>query len=226
MVSLSFPPFGLDRLACSTLARPRVAREVAFKTMSDPAPSDPAVADGALLLRVAAADQAALGELYDRYHRPLFATAVRILRDEAEAEDVVHDVFVTVWNKAVDFDASRGTAFSWVITLLRNRAIDRVRSRRRRGELLAQAAVEDLPVASEAADLDVAENAVWHEQAGDVRRAVAQLPEEQREALTLAFFSGLTQNEISTRLNTPLGTVKARIRRGLLRLRTLVTVQP
>lgn len=196
--------------------------------MSDPAPApnDTAVADAALLLRIAAADQTALGELYDRYHRPLFATAVRILRDASEAEDVVHDVFVTIWHKAVDFDATRGNAFSWVVTLLRNRAIDRVRSRRRRGELLAEAAVGDLPVASAGTDLDVAENAVWQEQAGDVRRAVAQLPEEQREALSLAFFGGLTQNEISTRLNTPLGTVKARIRRGLLRLRALVTVQP
>lgn len=192
--------------------------------MSDPAPApnDTAETDATLLLRIAAADQAAIGELYDRYHRSLFATAVRILRDATEAEDIVHDVFVTVWHKAVDFDVTRGNAFSWVVTLLRNRAIDRVRSRRRRGELLAQAAIEDLPVGSEGTD--VAENAVWQEQAGGVRRAVAQLPEEQREALSLAFFGGLTQNEISTRLNTPLGTVKARIRRGLLRLRTLVTI--
>ncbi len=183
-------------------------------------------ADIALMQRVAQADQSALGELYDRYHGVLFGLAVNILRDGAEAEDIVHDVFVAVWKKAAEFDSSRGAPFSWIATLVRNRSIDRIRMRRRRGELLDQAAPTDLPHQVEGEQTDAAAEAEANEQALDVRRAVDTLPEEQREALMLAFFSGLTQSEIAGRLHAPLGTVKARIRRGLLRLKDLVGVRP
>lgn len=183
-------------------------------------------ADIALMQRVAAADQSALGELYDRYHRLLLGVAVNILRDPAEAEDTVHDVFVTVWKKAAEYQSHRGAPHSWIITLLRNRAIDRVRMRRRRGELLEHAAPADLPHEAGDDQIDAASNTELHEQAAGVRQAVARLPAEQREALHLAFFSGLTQTEIAERLQAPLGTVKARIRRGLLRLKDLIVLQP
>jgi RNA polymerase sigma-70 factor (ECF subfamily) len=155
-------------------------------------------------------------------HPELFAV---ILRDATEAQDVVHDAFVTLWEKAATYERSRGSAFSWAITLVRNRAIDRVRMRRRRSELLAESAPEDLGYGN-GSDTDGADNAAIHsEEARLVRAAVATLPVEQKRALELAFFSGLTQEEIARKLSEPLGTVKARIRRGLLRLRESLSRQ-
>lgn len=181
----------------------------------------------AWLRQSAAGDSAAFARLYDQLSRPLYAVALRILNDPTEAEDVLHDVFITLWDKASDFDPARGNAFSWAITLTRNRAIDRIRQRRRRRELLADAAPADLAPgfgadahASPAAD--AADTAGLHDDAQAVRAAVAALPGEQRRALELAYFSGLTQQEIAEHLQQPLGTIKARIRRGLLKLRDLV----
>jgi RNA polymerase sigma-70 factor (ECF subfamily) len=124
---------------------------------------------------------------------------------------------VTLWEKAGTFDATRGSAFSWAVTLVRNRAIDRVRMRRRRAELLADSAPSDLGYGEDSAS--GVESASRGDQASAVRAAVATLPLEQQKALELAFFGGLTQEEIARKLAEPLGTVKARIRRGLLKLR-------
>ena len=175
--------------------------------------------DALLLQRLADGDRPALAELYDRFSGPLYAVALRIVHDAAEAQDVVHDVFIALWKKAARFEPERGSAFAWAVSLARNRAIDRLRSRRRRAELLEQSKPSDFGYdegggasgGSEAADLS--------ERAGAVRKAVAALPAEQQRALELAFFGGLTQQEIAERLSEPLGTVKARIRRGLARLR-------
>lgn len=178
--------------------------------------------DAALLARIAAGDQAAFAQFYDRLSGLLVATARRILGDTAEAEDVTHDVFLSIWEKAAGFDPARGSPVAWSLTLVRNRAIDRLRSRTRRGELLSAAATSDLGYhepAGDAAPLaaDLAERSTV------VRSALADLPAEQRRALELAFFSGLTHDQIARRLDSPLGTVKARIRRGLLALRDRVT---
>ncbi len=185
-------------------------------------PVDPAQRekDTGLLRQVAAGDKAAFAELYDRLSRPLYTVVFRILNDGSEAEDIVHDVFISVWSKAGEFEATRGSAFAWIVTLARNRAIDRLRSRKRRNELLDRSAPIDLGYneggnqeADSAADL-------WlKEKSAAVRHAVADLASEQRAALELAFFGGLTQQEIAEKLKQPLGTVKARIRRGLLKLR-------
>ena len=176
-------------------------------------------ADARLLGRVATGDRAAFSELYDRFSRPLYATAFRILNDANEAQDIVHDAFVAVWEKAETFETSRGTAFSWALTLTRNRAIDRLRSRRRRAELLDASAPSDLGLDENSSGPSADDSASASDQAVAVRAAVATLPADQQRALELAFFGGLTQEEIATRLRTPLGTVKARIRRGLLKLR-------
>jgi len=180
-----------------------------------------AAIDAALLARVARGDQPAFAALYDRLSGLLVATALRLLGDKAEAEDVVHDVFLAIWENASSFDSSRGTPVAWALTLVRNRSIDRLRSRSRRGEILAGSAPSDLgyhePAGEEAplaADLA--------ERASLVRSALGELPSEQRRALELAFFSGLTHEQISRRLDSPLGTIKARIRRGLLALRDRV----
>lgn len=188
--------------------------------MSEPAGQDPSerdAVDADLLRRIAAGDRQALAGLYDRHSRPLYATALRILGDAAEAQDVVHDSFVVLWEKAGQFSVERGTVFCWAVTLVRNRAIDRLRMRRRRSELLERSVPADLGYGEAGGGAD--ERATLGERASAVRAAVAGLPEEQKKALELAFFGGLTQQEIAERLQEPLGTVKARIRRGLMKLR-------
>lgn len=184
-----------------------------------PPPDDRDRADAELLRRVAGGDRAAFGEFYDRFSRPLFATALRIVQDSAEAQDIVHDAFVVVWEKASTFEAQRGSAFSWVVTLVRNRAIDRVRSRRRRNELLSASVPADLGYHDDAQSRPADSQATAGDDARAVRTAIAALAPDQQKALELAFFGGLTQEEIARSLGEPLGTVKARIRRGLLKLR-------
>ncbi|MDB6094104.1 MAG: polymerase subunit sigma-70 [Verrucomicrobia bacterium] len=178
--------------------------------------------DAELLSRTAGGDRDAFSQLYDRFARPLYATSLRILNNAAEAEDIVQDVFLALWEKARSFEASRGSAFGWAVTLTRNRSIDRLRLRARRAELLTQTSAEDAGTQPSDAGPDSADLLVGKEHAGAVRAAVASLPPEQKRALELAFFDGLTQQEISAKLRQPLGTVKARIRRGMLRLRDIL----
>lgn len=186
--------------------------------MANPAPT--ASADdgepGRLLAAAARGDRAAFAQLYDRLSGPIYSLACRLLGDPAEAQDVVQDIFVQVWRTAGAYDASRGSVFSWVATLTRNRAIDRLRMRRRRAELVAGAAPDLQPAASA---VDSAASLWVRERAAAVRAALAEMPPDQQQTLELAYFGGLTQQEIAARLNEPLGTIKARIRRGLFRLK-------
>jgi RNA polymerase sigma-70 factor (ECF subfamily) len=193
-----------------------------FRRMSAPEtvmPDERSLEDARLIRRMAGGEHQAMAELYERFSRPLYSTSLHILKDAAEAQDIVHDVFITIWEKAAVFAAERGSAFSWAVTLTRNRSIDRLRSRRRRAELLDQAAPADLGYFETITGSDGNDPAALQDQAQAVRAAVAALPSDQKHALELAFFSGLTQQEIAVRLSEPLGTVKARIRRGLVKLR-------
>jgi RNA polymerase sigma-70 factor, ECF subfamily len=170
--------------------------------------------DVKLLKAVAARDEAALAQLYDRYRVILFGLLMRILNNREEAEDVLQEVFLQVWRKAGDFDENRGRPFTWLVTLGRSRGIDKLRtlaSRDRVAEAGAREAVEDFS--------DAAKDAFKSEQRGLVKKALAQLPDEQQRLLVLAYFDGLTQSEIATRLGMPLGTVKTRMRTGLMTLR-------
>jgi RNA polymerase sigma-70 factor, ECF subfamily len=178
--------------------------------------------NAALLCRMAGGDRDALAELYDRLSGPLYATARHILNDAAEAQDVVHDVFLALWENAASFDSGRGAAFSWAVTLTRNRAIDRLRTRANRARLLGSSVPDDLGYGSGSDLLAGDSRAELGERAVAVRSAMAGLPQEQQRALEMAFFSGLTQKEIAERLREPIGTVKARIRRGLIRLRDVL----
>lgn len=171
-----------------------------------------------LLKAIAAKDEAALGQLYDRYRLILFGVLVRILSNREEAEDVLQEVFLQVWRRAADFDENRGRPFTWLVTLARSRGIDRLRSLASR-ERAAVASVSD---ASEEDVSDAASDAIRSEQRGVVNTALSQLPEEQKRPLMLAYFDGLTQSEIATQLGAPLGTVKTRMRSGMAKLRELL----
>jgi RNA polymerase sigma-70 factor, ECF subfamily len=175
------------------------------------------ISDVELMHAIAGRDEQALATLYDRYRTILFGLLVRILNSREEAEDVLQEVFIQVWRRATDFDASRGRPFTWLVTLARSRAIDRLRSLSARERVASASAANPLDDVSDA-DRDV----VRVEQRGIVARALTQLPEEQKAALVLAYFEGLTQTEISKRLGAPLGTVKTRMRSGMLKLRELL----
>ena len=183
-------------------------------------PESVQVSDVELLHAVAQGDEAALARLYDAYRVILFGLLVRILNSREEAEDILQDVFIQVWRRAKDFDERRGRPFTWLVTLARSRAIDRLRLLGARQRLAAGAAQERSEAVS-----DALSDTIKLAQRETVRRALAELTEEQRNALVLAYFEGLTQSEIASQLNTPLGTVKTRMRSGMIKLRSLLGSQ-
>ena len=170
-----------------------------------------------LLHRIAAQDRQALAEFYDQTAAVLFSTAVRILGDAHEAEEIVQDVFVQIWNKAATFDDALGAPFHWAVGITRNRSIDRLRARQRRTRALEKMTEETAN--QPAASVPRNEFALSEEELTGVRSAVKRLPSDQRQAIEMAFFGGMAHSEIAGALNQPLGTVKARIRRGMLKLR-------
>jgi RNA polymerase sigma-70 factor (ECF subfamily) len=176
--------------------------------------------DVELLHAVARGDEAALARLYDSYRVILFGLLVRILNSREEAEDILQDVFIQVWRRAKDFDEQRGRPFTWLVTLARSRAIDRLRLLGARQRLAASAERERVDEVS-----DALTDAIKGTQQEVVRRALAELPEEQKTTLVLAYFEGLTQSEIAAKLGAPLGTVKTRMRSGMIKLRALLEPQ-
>ena len=181
---------------------------------------DPALADVEILARVRGGDMAAFAEFYDRHATLLFSVALRILGDAHEAEDILQEAAVALWERAPLYDPACGKPLSWAVALTRNKAIDRLRATRRKAALHDAAAGE----AGFGADTEPAapQATMTSETAGFVRTALGTLPAEQRRAIELAFFGGLTQAEIAAQLGLPLGTVKARIRRGMLALRDVL----
>lgn len=178
-------------------------------------------ADLTLLQRIAARDDAAMAELYDRHARLAFSIIRRILQSPSDAEEVLQETFVRVWSRAETYDARLGSPAAWILRIARNRAIDRIRARRARIDV-------DAPLGASAAGAvrpepethETPETLMHHaSQAGVVRGAVAELPGSQRMLIEAAFFEGLTHQELATRFEVPLGTVKTRIRNGLMALR-------
>jgi RNA polymerase sigma-70 factor, ECF subfamily len=170
-----------------------------------------------LITRIAEGDQSAFGLLYDRFSGSLYAVAQRMLNDAKEAEDVIQEAFMYIWRKAGTYDPKRSSPFAWAVMITRNKAIDRLRVRQRMEKLHGKVTADGGYPEQE--DLTSADEPAIREQARLVRSALLALPGEQRQCLELSFFGGLTHEQIAERLGTPLGTIKARIRRGLLRLR-------
>ena len=185
--------------------------------------------DRRLLAACAAGDPAAFASLYDRLSGPLYGLCLRMTGEAAEAEDIIQESFLTIWRRAGAYDSARGSVFNWAVHLTRCKIIDHLRARGRRLRVIAPAAEhaeaggdERPPVEPVAANLAAGEAADQRVRAGRVRQGLKALPPDQGRAIEMAFFSDLTHHEISARLGQPLGTVKARIRRGLLRLRAML----
>lgn len=175
--------------------------------------------DESVVRRLKAGHPSGLEALYDRYASMVFSQALRILRDAQEAEDVTQEVFTRAWVQAARFDPARGAVGAWLMIIARTRALDRLRRIKVRGGTAAgPAALSDLPDPAPSAESQAASA----EQVRAAREALATLPPEMRVVLELAYFEGLTQAEIADRTGVPLGTVKTRIRTGLLRLRDAV----
>ncbi|MBL8959511.1 MAG: sigma-70 family RNA polymerase sigma factor [Gemmatimonadetes bacterium] len=182
-------------------------------------------ADLAAVARLVAGDERGLAELYDRHGGMAYSLASAILRDGPDAEEVVADAFSQVWRTAANFDPVRGSVVAWISTIVRTRALDLIRSQKRRARMLdrAEALADEgsapgLGTAAELAD----RGAEQSEAQRLVRRALDELPAPQRVALELAYFGGLSQSEIAARLNEPLGTVKTRMRAGMEKLRVVL----
>ena len=173
----------------------------------------------ALLAQVARGDEAALGEVYDRFGRVAYGLALRILRDERLAEDAVQEAFLAVWRQAASFRPDRASARTWVLTLVHRRAVDLVRREERRR-------AETLEPETEPAGGSAAEDAELSSRRLAVQGALAQLPDDQRRPIELAYYGGLTQSELAEQLGLPLGTIKSRMFAGLKRLGELLESEP
>ncbi len=178
------------------------------------------VVDEDLIERLARGELAALDALYTRYSRPVFSLALRVLGNSNDAEEVTQDVFERVWRHAPTFDAERGRFGTWLLSMTHHIAIDTVRKRQRRPQTVSGEAAEHATRVLADTREDVAESTLRGMQAEQVRRALRSLPSSQQEAIELAYFGGLSHLEIAAKLGDPLGTVKARIRRGMDRLRS------
>jgi RNA polymerase sigma-70 factor (ECF subfamily) len=190
--------------------------------MAEEAATAQQIADREMIARIGQGDQSAFSALYDRLSGPLYSLALKMLGDTAEAQEALQDVFVQIWSRAATYDQKQSSVFSWTVLLTRSRVIDRLRARSRRLRVVV-GPTDDKDTRIDVADAStvesVADTANKNDEAARVRSLLNNLPSEQREAIELAFFGHLTHHEIAARLGQPVGTVKARIRRGLLKLR-------
>lgn len=176
---------------------------------------EPKVSDAEIIARIYSGDEGAMALLYDRYSHAVYAVALRVLSDSSAAEDILQDVFMQLWRNPQAFNASRGTLAAWLAVIARNRAIDCLRKRRPEEE----AAETVISV-----DPDLENTAERNRAMEKVRSVLAGMPGDQRAALEMAFFEGLTHREIAGKTGQPLGTVKTRIRSGLLAVRKAFAV--
>ncbi len=176
--------------------------------------------DALLAQRIRSGDRTALGELYDRYASLALATALRVVADRQLAEDLVHDAFVATWQKIERFDPERGSLRAWLLTIVRNRALDRVRGMRASIEV---GAADDQSLLRTGAN-PTWEAAIARRSAAQLRGALEELPSEQREAIELAYFGGRTYREIAVLTGVPLGTANGRLRLALAKLRDALSM--
>lgn len=184
-------------------------------TRGDREATGEATRDPALIDRMRRGDESALAELYDRWSDRVHSLAVHLLRDARDAEDIVEETFWQAWRGASRYDAARGAVGTWLLTICRSRALDRVRARRRHPE---NAPLDDAPLIADPS-ADPSDVMAAGETSQLVRAALVELPAEQRQAVELAYFLGLSQSEIAERTGQPLGTIKTRVRLAMNKLR-------
>ncbi len=175
-----------------------------------------------LMRRIKAKDTEALSQLYDAYNRLLFGMILSIVKSKPEAEDVLQEVFMKIWQKADSFREGRGNVFNWIVTITRNRAIDRIRSKGYKTQQKASADVNDPAVKLLSKNHNPLESTIFSDRAKMVKNALSEIPEKQSKVLKVAYYRGMTQSEISEDLNIPLGTVKTRMRQGMLKLKNIL----
>jgi len=181
-----------------------------IKRVAGTQPGDQRNNDVTLIARLRAGDETAMADLYDRYSGIVYGVALRVLGDTTAAEDVLQDIFLQLWRNPRAFNADRGCLAPWLAVIARNRAIDLLRKRP------PADVIEDLPIVTR---VDLEEAADQRRAIEKVRTVMAQLPAEQRKALEMAFFAGMTHTEIASQTGEPLGTVKTRIRAALIAVR-------
>jgi RNA polymerase sigma-70 factor (ECF subfamily) len=176
-----------------------------------------------LLLRVQRRDQTALSELYDRYSSLVYTIVLRVVKATDEAEDLVQEVFMQIWNKAASFSQDKGSVYTWIVTIAKRKAIDRLRSKDiiHKGESLSEEE-QYIEIPDAAYMTNPLHAAMSAEYERIIRKGLDELSVEQRTAIELSYFDGYTQEQIAQRLNIPLGTVKTRQRQGLIKLRDIL----
>ena len=190
-------------------------------TGPEPADADAASAQlDALLHRVARGDQAAFGDLYDLAAPRVFGMVLRLVIDRAQSEEVTQEVFLEIWQSASRFDPNKGKAMTWVLTMARRRAIDRIRSSQAARDRDTRIGVRDFQAEYD----DVAESAELRIEGKKVDAAMRELSDSQRQVISLAYYGGQSHSEIARELGVPIGTVKTRLRDGMIRLRTVMGV--
>ena len=173
-----------------------------------PAPNN--LEEAALIQRIRSGDEDAMGDMYDRYSGIVYGVALRVLGNTTAAEDVLQEVFLQLWRNPQAFDANRGRLGPWLAVIARNRAIDHLRKRQPEED------IEDLPIST---GVNLEDEAAQRQAVTKIRGVLSQLPQDQRRALEMAFFEGMTHTEIAAKTGEPLGTIKTRIRTGLLAVR-------
>lgn len=181
--------------------------------------------DDALVRQMSDGDSRALEVLYDRYARVVFSFALRIVGDRLLAEEVLQEAFTRCWRQSGRFELAKGNLASWLLSITHNLAIDEVRKRQRRPQRADMVDITDVLRGQEDTTVDVEEAAEASELREQIQRAMATLPDAQRQVIELAYFGGLTQREVAALLNEPLGTVKTRMRLGMQKLKELLTAQ-
>lgn len=180
--------------------------------------------DREIMTRIKARDSAALSELYDFYNRLLFGLILSILKKREEAEDILQEVFITIWEKAEQFDLDKGTVYTWIVSLARNKSIDRLRSKVYKEQKKQSASLDNedvfYPLYSD--EQDPLEQTILADRAKSVHEALDQISDKQRKVLQVAYFNGMSQSEIAEVFGIPLGTVKTRMRDGMIKLRELL----
>lgn len=190
------------------------------RVVRDVETSEPSVTLEGLMADVATGDQAAFSALYDEVSPRLFGLVRRLVIDQSQAEEVTQEVFLEIWQNAPRYDPGRGSALSWLFTIAHRRAVDRIRSSQASRDRDERVGLRDIPVPVDTVPEQV-EVSIEHEK---VARALGGLTESQRQAISLAYYGGLSQSEIADRLHVPLGTVKTRLRDGMIRLRDALGV--